>query len=176
MQTAERYSLIAHKSHRQHYATSTVKSDYETLQAIPALYKESIRRIQTVKGLTWTLVLQPLPGSITHKGSPNVLGSESRNSSDATPVLILICPTWRLAEDDAVVVTAARTLLDELSQLAIKLGSADDFVYLNYASDYQDPFKGYRVANEFFLRETSRTYDPDRFFQRARNGGFKLGR
>ena len=176
MRSDKVYSFRTYRSYRQHYATVTIKNDYETLQAIPTLYEESIRHIKSVKGLTWTIVLQPLPISVTHRGSPNVLGLESRGLSDPTPILILICPTWRLAKDDEIVITAVRMLLDMLSQLAFKRGSADDFVYLNYASDYQNPFQGYGEANQRFLRETSRRYDPDRFFQRARYGGFKLDR
>ena len=119
-------------------------------------------------------MLQPLPATITHKGSPNVLGLESRNASDPTPIIILFCPSWRLAEDDVAVIRAAQDLQREIQQLSVQRESADDYVYLNYAGDFQDPFKGYGKANEQFLMDTSRKYDPDRFFQQARAGGFKL--
>lgn len=85
-----------------------------------------------------------------------------------------MCPKWDLEEDDETVSSAARSLLEAVRRLSIDQGSADDYIYLNYAGDHQDPFPGYGEANRQFMVETSLKYDPDRFFQKARMGGYKL--
>lgn len=127
-----------------------------------------------MKDVVWTLVLQPLPATITHKGSPDVLSLEDRNPSDSTPIIVLLCPSWGSLEDDEVASTAARNLLAEIRRLSIENGSADDYVYLNYAGDHQSPFEGYGKVSRQSLVDVSLKYDPKRFFQRARAGGFKL--
>lgn len=50
----------------------------------------------------------------------------------------------------------------------------NDFVYLNYASEFQDPIASYGKENKERLVRISRKYDPKQVFQYLQPGGFKL--
>lgn len=61
---------------RQVFATTTIQNDAATLTAAHAAYRDafaSVRR-ERVKGLVWTLVLQPLLPDWVRKGDANPLG------------------------------------------------------------------------------------------------------
>ncbi|KAF7888902.1 hypothetical protein EAF00_009202 [Botryotinia globosa] len=59
---------------RQVLATTTVKTDTTTLAATHAVYQDAISSLRSVKGLVWTLVMQPLLPDWLRKGDANPLG------------------------------------------------------------------------------------------------------
>lgn len=70
-------------------------------------------------------------------------------------------------------VAGAKQRIKAFSQ---SVGSAEDFIYLPYADASQDPLGSYGAEQVRFMKEVSKTYDPQGFFQRRINGGFKLDR
>ena len=89
-------------------------------------------------------------------------------------MLVEVAAVWTSAADDARVVQALRTFVEDVDQAAWKRGLGSRFVYLNYAYKGQDPIAGYGERNKVRLQEVSRRYDPEGFFQRGVPGGFKL--
>lgn len=51
-------------------------------------------------------------------------------------------------------------------------GTADPFVYLNFAAPFQRPICGYGVDNVKYLEEVAEKYDPAGAFQNLVPGGF----
>ena len=119
--------------------------------------------------------MQPLPATITHKGDPNVFGLESRNVSDPTPIVVLTVCDYLHGKDDETVEVITQKIIRELDAFAKERGSSDEFLYLNYAGQWQDPISSYGPENKKFLQDVSRKYDPKGFYQKALEGGFKLG-
>ncbi|QIX01693.1 hypothetical protein AMS68_007210 [Peltaster fructicola] len=165
---------LALSGQRQFQVTTTIKNDLETFEALNRIYTDTLPRTKTVKGSTWSLVFQPLSAAVTRKGSPNVLGLETREAND-TLVIVLICAVWERAEDDELVYQISRDVIRQSEEYAREKGTSDPFIYLNYAASGQDVLSGYGDANRAFLDEVRTAYDPEAFFQLVKQGGFKLG-
>lgn len=124
-------------------------------------------------GVAFTMALQPLPNLIYSKGEQdNVLGLD-RFEDDLINVLFTLI--WPLGVTSEIVYTRMRKLESDLIALAQERGVWNEWVYLNYASQWQDPISGYGQDEVDFLRSVSREYDPKGIFQKAVPGGFKLG-
>jgi hypothetical protein len=153
--------------------TSTIKNDLPTFHAMSEIYTTKLRQVSRVKGGIWSLIFQPLSAAVTLKGDPNVLGLETRHPND-TLIIVLVSVSWLDAKDDELVHRVSREIIAEGEDVARANGMDDPYLYLNYAASEQDPIGGYGAANKKFLGDVSREYDPEGFFQRAKQGGFKL--
>ena len=124
-------------------------------------------------GVAFTMALQPLPNAIYSKGEQdNVLGL-GRFEDDLINVLFTLI--WPLGVTSDIVYTRMRKLEQDLIALAKEKDVYNDWVYLNYASQWQDPISGYGQEEVAFMQSVSREYDPRGIFQKAVPGGFKLG-
>ncbi|TGO07340.1 hypothetical protein BTUL_0290g00050 [Botrytis tulipae] len=157
---------------RQVLATTTVKNDIATLAATHAVYQHAISSLRTVKGLVWTLVMQPLLPDWVRKGDANPLGLHNINEP---LVIVSFTVNWPNARDDEVVKKTTRCAIEEIEQIAKKNETGHKWKYLNYCAEWQRPFEGYGEENLNFLRNVSRAYDNEGLFQRGCVGGFKLG-
>ncbi|KAF2270157.1 FAD-binding domain-containing protein [Lojkania enalia] len=147
----------------------------EFMAEIFDLTDNTINELLTVVGLIPTLTFQPLPHVLYSKSSltgGNVLGLD-RFQYDLVNVLYTI--SWQFPTDSERVETAFQELEAAIIAKAKERGIYNEWIYLNYAAQWQDPIQSYGSANVQFLREVSRQYDPSGLFQEAVPGGFKLG-
>jgi len=89
--------------------------------------------------------------------------------------MVSLTANWALSADDEFVGTISRHLIEQIDAFAATNHTGHPFRYLNYCADWQRPFEGYGMENWNFLRDVSRKYDPEGFFQRGCISGFKLG-
>ena len=87
---------------------------------------------------------------------------------------VLILATWADKQDDATVEAAGLAFIDQIDQLARSRGLSVAFKLLTYAYPGQDVIGSYGKVSEDALNAVSGKYDPERFFQKAVPGGFKL--
>ena len=172
-ESADEFERLAPTGSRQFQVTTTVKNDLPTFHAFSQIYSDRLPSVRSVKGGVWSLIFQPLSAAVTLKGDPNVLGLETRHSND-TLVIVLVSVSWLHAKDDELVHRVSREMIALGEDVARSRGTDDAYRYLNYAASGQDPFGGYGLTNQEFMRGVGRTYDPEGFFQRAKQGGFKL--
>ncbi len=66
--------------------------------------------------------------------------------------------------------------VDKVTSAAKLLKTHEDFVYLNLAAQFQDPFRAYGEDNVQYIRRVAEKYDPDGVFQLLTPGGFKISR
>ncbi|ERF69174.1 hypothetical protein EPUS_01131 [Endocarpon pusillum Z07020] len=159
---------------RQVFATTTIKNDPATLAAVHAAYRDgiaSLRRVN-VRGLVWTLVLQPLLPDWVRKGDANPLGLH--DCADEPLVIVSFTINWDEGRDDEFVKTTTRRTVEQIDAFAAAHRTGHRYRYLNYCAEWQRPFKGYGAENWQFLRRVSKSYDPEGLFQKACVGGFKL--
>jgi hypothetical protein len=64
--------------------------------------------------------------------------------------------------------------MDRCVEAAKAAGKLNDYLYMNYASPYQNPIGGYGAANQARLNAISKKYDPTGVFQTLQPGYFKL--
>lgn len=160
---------------RQAFATTTIKNDLATLAAVHAAYCDGITSINrvSVKGLLFTIVLQPLLPDWVRKGDANPLGLHDYTNDPL--VIVSFTVNWDERRDDEFVKTTTRHVIEHIDAVAAANGTDHRYRYLNYCADWQKPFEGYGEENWRFLQGVSRRYDPQGMFQRGCVGGFKLG-
>jgi hypothetical protein len=56
------------------------------------------------------------------------------------------------------------------------VGVFNEYVYMNYASMFQDAVAGYGAANKAQLKKIAKKYDPREVYQTLQPGYFKLDR
>ncbi|CAN9083958.1 unnamed protein product [Alternaria alternata] len=168
-------SVLNPPGRRQEFATTTIKNDRETLEAAHKAYRDAIPKIrkQAIKGMSWTLVLQPCLPSWARKGDANPLGLDE--GSDEPLVNVQFTVNWALEEHDDVVRSITREAVEQIDAFALEHRTGHRYRYLNYCAAWQNPFEGYGEENLKFLRSVSKEVDPEGLFQRGCGGGFKLG-
>ncbi|EEY16475.1 FAD binding domain-containing protein [Verticillium alfalfae VaMs.102] len=98
------------------------------------------------------------------------------DAADGPLYLIHVACLWQDAAGDAAIYAMISTVLARITAEAKALGLQNDYVYMNYASAFQDVIKGYGAANAARLKSIARTYDVTGVFQRLQPGHFKLNR
>ncbi|KAJ5636489.1 uncharacterized protein N7484_009802 [Penicillium longicatenatum] len=157
---------------RWHFDTTTIKNDLPTIMAAHAVFENSIASLPKIKGFYYTINMQPLLPSWVEKGDPSPLGI-AESTSDAL-IIISFSLRWDRAEDDSPVFNTTRGVIEQIDAVATEKGTSHPYRYLNYCAKWQRPMEGYGEKNLNFLRDVSKTYDPDGLFQRGCQGGFKL--
>ncbi|KAL9050649.1 MAG: hypothetical protein Q9162_006508 [Coniocarpon cinnabarinum] len=164
-------NAVAPSGLRQFWMTTTVKNDLETLHGAYNIYRDSIDAIRYVKGITYNFVFQVLRHETIAKGTANSLGLSDRKES---LIIVLMTLSWKLQKDDVLVESTSRKVIDDINELAESRNTSDPWRYLNYCATGQKPLDSYGEETKQFLQSVSRRYDPERFFQTANAGGFKL--
>ena len=88
--------------------------------------------------------------------------------------LIQISASWSNEADDARMYQMASSVLQRVKAVAVSEGVQNDWVYMNYASQFQDVISSYGAANKAALKKIAAKFDPTRVFQRLQPGYFKL--
>ncbi|KAH8726402.1 FAD binding domain-containing protein [Phaeosphaeriaceae sp. PMI808] len=100
----------------------------------------------------------------------NALGLDPKNG----PIYICnLAMIWTNSADNDRVMSLSNKLFERLQAEAVKRGLSNDFIYMNYASPYQDPIASYGV-NKQKLKQIAAVYDPTAVFQKLQPGYFKL--
>jgi FAD/FMN-containing dehydrogenase len=157
---------------REAYSTTTIKNDPASIAEAHAAYLEGMGLVRHVKGIYWTLVLQPLLPAWIRKGDPNPMGLQ--DSPDMPLILVSYTVSWARAQDDELVEGNIRKGIERIDAFAAARNTGHPYRFQNYCGEWQNPFEGYGEEGLRFLREMSGKYDPDGLFQKGCVGGFKL--
>jgi hypothetical protein len=126
---------------------------------------------------TVNLIFQPL-WTIPRARSFDVSGGNSLGIENVSSDLVIVLPhiVWTNPQSDDVMRSAIRSFIYNAKQMAKQMGVHHDYLYANYAEEWQDVMSGYGKANLDILRTISKKYDPTGLFQRRVPGGYKLWR
>jgi FAD/FMN-containing dehydrogenase len=160
---------------RQVFGTTTIKNDRTTLDAVHRAWSDSIADIKRVniKGMSWTLVLQPCLSQWGRKGDENLLGFQSGNDDPLINVSLTV--NWINQDDDLEAEGITKETIQRIETSAAGMGTGHRYRYMNYCGAWQRPLGSYGDDNLRFMKQVSRKYDPHAIFQKACVGGFKLG-
>lgn len=148
----------------------TVGNDAQLFEEIFQLSNDTLQGVRMAENLQWIITIQGVVEP-SRSASRNPLGLD-RNAGPV--VVIQFIGYWTKDADSAPIQGALRQLTDRVADAARQRNLLKDWIYLNYAAEWQDVFAGYGVANRARLRQISRRYDPRAVFQRDVPGGFKL--
>jgi hypothetical protein len=157
---------------RELFVTMSFKNSAEMMSTFFNLSNATVLSLPTDTKLQFSISFQPMPQTITSKGSgSNSLGI---GSSAGDLVNVLLTAQWQEATNDAAMTAAAKSLFSKAASAAKGLGVSNPYLYLNYAASWQDPIASYGQASVKYLRSMGSKYDPTGFFQKKVPGGFKL--
>lgn len=173
VQGATEHAVMATERQRCAYMNCTLRADKDALVAAAEIYTKAIEPLKPLDGITLCLTLQAYPRSLLRKTAE--LGGNVLGLDPSEPLLtILLLTYWKRKEDDEQILSVLKGALEAIEKDADARGQRVPYTYLNYASDFQDPFSSYGEENKKFLQEVGRKYDPEGLFQKNVPGGFKL--
>ncbi|GFF87726.1 bifunctional solanapyrone synthase [Aspergillus udagawae] len=160
---------------REMYWTITVRLDEAFINWVTEYFYSVLPQVLGIPGINPSLVNQgitiPMLKNMRRNGG-NALGLDT---SEGPLHLLLMSIWWDNADDDETVVTWAKKFWDTVAAKAKNEGVFHNYVYMNYASQYQDVIAGYGPANKAKLQRIAAKYDPKGVHQTLQPGYFKLG-
>jgi hypothetical protein len=160
---------------RNSYWTLTTYVDEKLVSDMVEIFEEETAPIANLTGIVPALSFQvmrvpELQAMTRNGGNAKGIGGGKR------PLLFLnFAPVWALKSDDEAVLTACHNFITRSEDMARQRGLLHPYLYMNYASQWQDPIAGYGAENKARLLDISKKYDPEGVFQKLHPGYFKLG-
>jgi hypothetical protein len=90
--------------------------------------------------------------------------------------IIQLACSWNNAVDDDKVYEVMSDIMKQIKKESVELDVANDWIYMNYASQFQDVIASYGDASKAKLKKVADRYDPKAVFQKLQPGYFKLDR
>lgn len=159
---------------RETYWTATYKLDKTLATYITNIFAEELDPIKDVEGLVPAAVMQIITTDmLTHmeKNGGNALGI---SDSDGPLILLNVAIMWEDPADDDAILQAASNMVSKTIAKAEEMGLDSEYLYMNYASQFQDVVPSYGHHNHALLHHISKKYDPEQVFQRLQPGYFKI--
>jgi FAD/FMN-containing dehydrogenase len=161
------------KGYRETYWTGSSKLDREMVQFVFDVSFDEFAKIRDVQGIipanTLQIITVPQLEQMQKKDG-NALGLKPGNG----PVfLVNISMRWDKIEDDTRVLQASANVIRRMQEEAQRRDMVNDYLYMNYASQYQDVIGSYGESTER-LKKVAKKYDPTEVFQKLQPGYFKL--
>lgn len=159
---------------RETYWAVTFKVSASHLTFIKDVFFEEVESIKDAASLVPAATIQvitlgQLAGMTKNGGNPLGLAPSS------TPYTLLnLNMMWSSPSDDARILAANQRIIDRTVAKAEEMGVYEDYIYMNYASQFQDVVQSYGVDNKETLVNIGSKYDPTGVFQRLVPGYFKL--
>jgi hypothetical protein len=107
------------------------------------------------------------------KNGGNPLGL---TAEDGPYYLIQTSSWWENEADDKRMYQMSSNVFERIKAVAVAEGVQNDWVYMNYASQFQDVISSYGAENKAALKDIAAKYDPTGVFQKLQPGYFKLDR
>ena len=161
---------------RETYYGLTVKADQSLADLAKDIFYQELPATANVSGANPVLLYQGITVpqiKAMAKNGGNPLGL---SASDGPLYLIHVACWWNNAADDATIYTFITKVLNRIKAEATKINKQNDYIYMNYASLYEDVIKGYGADNKAKLKSIAAKYDPQQVFQILQPGYFKLDR
>lgn len=156
------------------YWAATFKLDRELTSFISDVFYEEVLGIADAAALVPAMTLQvitvPMLKQFAKKGG-NALGLGESNG----PLLLMLSNMmWKDEADDKRILATNKRIVDRSVEEGKKRGLFVEYIYMNYASKFQDVLSSYGEENHERLKTVARKYDPKAVFQKLQPGYFKL--
>ncbi|KAF4947628.1 hypothetical protein FSARC_13930 [Fusarium sarcochroum] len=159
---------------REMFYPITTKVDKEFLQFAQDYFFKAVLDIADIPGLIPTFVVQGITIPQLKKMEQNGGNPLGLKAKEGPFFLIHMGCMWAYKTDDAVMFRWISDFIKIIDAEARKRGLGNDYIYMNYASQYQDVIAGYGSTNKAKLKKIAKKYDPNGVYQRLQPGYFKL--
>ncbi|KIW75662.1 hypothetical protein Z517_10404 [Fonsecaea pedrosoi CBS 271.37] len=159
---------------RETYWAAAYKLNKNHTASVRDIFFEELESIKDAAGLVPAATLQvitegQLAGMTKNGGNPLGL-----SASDGPFLLLNTNMMWTNAADDTRILQTNQRVIDRTVALAQSMGLFEDYIYMNYASQFQDVVSSYGATNKAKLQSIAAKYDPTGVFQTLQPGYFKL--
>lgn len=161
---------------RNIYYAITVKNDPDLTVLSTEVFFRNISRVSGIPGIVLSQVYQTISTPALRqmrKRGGNVL---NLSTDDGPYQVIGLSASWKTKSDDVKVYQFMSEVLYTIKAVARAKGLHKDYVYMNYASQFQDVIGSYGREQKEYLQATASKYDPSGIFQNLQPGYFKLER
>ncbi|KAF9894028.1 hypothetical protein FE257_009000 [Aspergillus nanangensis] len=159
---------------REVYWPMTVLLDEAFANWVTEYFLSISPQVANISGINPVLIHQgitvPILKNMTKFGG-NALGLDA---SKGPLHLMHVSTWWDNAADDDTVYQFVSSFADAVIAKAKSLGLYHEYIYMNYASQFQDVLPGYGAANLAKLQKIAAKYDPTGVYQKLQPGYFKL--
>lgn len=153
----------------------TLKVDRELFNFLINTFYSLLPSVQNLPGAFPTISIQAITdGQLAgmQKNGGNALGLDRSKG----PFFVMnMSSRWSNAADDAAILKFFCSIIKTVKAEAKSKGLDNEYIYMNYASQFEDPISSYGAQNVDRLRRISKKYDPQQVFQKLHPGHFKLG-
>jgi hypothetical protein len=159
---------------RQSFWTFTMKLDKELATTTKDIFFEELPAIVDAENLLPAVSLQVITEPILEKMATRGGNALGLRAKDGPLMNVLVAIKWSKSADDDRIKKFAAKVKDRAVAAATAKGKASNYLYMNYASPWQDVVSGYGAVNQARLKSTSKKYDPSGVFEKLQPGYFKL--
>ena len=156
------------------YWDRTFKVDRNSLKAFIDIFFDMLPAIDDAAGILPVLSFQAITVPAMRKMQQNGGNALGLNPDNGPIFICNLAILWTDAADNARIMSFSNNLYKRLVGEAAKKDLNSDYIYMNYASPYQDVISGYGAANKARLKKIAGNYDPTGVFQTLQPGYFKL--
>lgn len=159
------------------WATTSFHVSPTIIQNVYKIWKEAVPQVgkqYAYANISAELTFQSIPPTPKKDGHVNSLGFDPDSAPEKDVVFLQVVLTSEDEKADEGLQVALKDIITSLEEQIEKEGVKHDFVYLNFAASFQDPFAGYGEERVDALRSVAKKYDPEGLFQKQLSGGFKL--
>jgi FAD/FMN-containing dehydrogenase len=160
----------------QSYWTATFQLNGRLMLELVEIWKQEVEHIkERVTGFVPVLTFQVITVRMMHHMT--IHGGNALGLDEEDGPLMIVAPSamWTDSVHNDMVLSAYAKWLSRSNARARELGLHHRYLYMNYASQFQNPIEGYGEHNVERLRRIAKHYDPERVFQSLQPGYFKLG-
>lgn len=161
---------------RSFYATLSIKPNVALMNELHKIWLDTLEPLKSADGLIFSLGYFPLTKALLENSKLAGGNAKDIDPADGPLFIILINPTWTSADDDERIHKAIEDLLVRFKQVASEKGLLHRYIFTNYGYQTEDIFAGYGKESVKRMKEVSEKYDPEKIFQKAVPGGFKLSK
>lgn len=159
---------------RETYWAASYKLTVEMTQYVTDVFYEELPTVADAAGIVPAATLQvitvPQIEEMQKRGG-NPLGL----TPEEGPLLLLnMNVQWNDVADDQRILDFNRRVIERTVAHSKEIGAYDEYLYMNYASQFQDVIGSYGAENKARLVGIAEKYDPTGVFQDLVPGGFKL--
>jgi hypothetical protein len=155
---------------REVFWNLSVALDEQFAQWIAEYFFSVISDLASPVGLVFQVITEPMLEKMSRAGG-NALGLDVADG----PILLLhILSMWDDAASDETIHQFINDFFNTVALEARRRGLHRDFIYMNYASAFQDVISSYGAINKAKLKSIALKYDPREVYQTLQPGYFKL--
>jgi hypothetical protein len=159
---------------RQSFWTFTMKLDKELATVTKDIFFEELPAIVDAENLLPAVSLQVITEPILERMATRGGNALGLSTKDGPLMNVLVAIKWSKSADDDRINKFAAKVKDRAVAAATAKGKASNYLYMNYASPWQDVVSGYGTVNQAMLKTISKKYDPSGVFEKLQPGYFKL--